>query len=49
MKLTEKQLRLLQNANEYKAWLTYEQRIGKLYTECQNLERARRVRENQNR
>jgi hypothetical protein len=49
MKLTEKQLRLLQNGHNYKAWFAHEQRIARLYTQCQNLERARRVREDQNR
>ena len=44
---TDTKLRLLQNGNDLKAWFAHEQRIQRLYTECQNLERARRVRQDQ--
>lgn len=44
---TDTKLRLLQNGNDLKAWFAHEQRIQRLYTQCQNLERARRVRQDQ--
>jgi len=44
---TDTKLRLLQNGNELKAWFAHDRRIARLYSKRQNLERARRVREDQ--
>lgn len=46
---SDTKLRLLQNGNDLKAWFAHERRIARLYSQCQNLERARRVREDQDR
>ncbi len=48
MTLSEKQLQRLQNGNDLKAWFAHDRRIARLYTERQNLERARWVRQDQN-
>lgn len=43
-------LRLLQNANDLKAFKLHERRIARLYTQSQNLDRSRRLNDqNQNR
>ena len=36
-------LRLLQNANDLKAFNLHERRIARLYTQSQNLDRSRRL------
>lgn len=36
-------LRLLQNANDLRAFKLHERRIAKLYTQSQNFDRARRL------
>jgi hypothetical protein len=42
--------RLLQNANDLKAFKLHERRIARLYTQSQNLDRSRRLNDqNQNR
>jgi len=42
-------LRLLQNANDLKAFKLHERRIARLYTQCQNLDRARWIAQNPHR
>ena len=42
-------LRLLQNRNDTQAFLLYERKIARLYSKCQNLDRARWIAQNPNR
>jgi hypothetical protein len=39
-------LRLLQNANDLRAFKLHERRIAKLYSQCQNLDRTRWIAQN---
>ena len=49
MKSLDTKLRLLQNANDLKAFKLHERRIARLYTQCQNLDRARWIAQNPHR